>query len=72
MSKIPMVAESYGKEIGEVFKIRLKTGSTCLAKFSVDKGLLYQDRFGSWAWARLVLVDLLTGNAEIIEEGTEL
>ena len=68
MNVIPMVAKEYGKEVGEVFKIRLKTGSICLAKFSMDKGLLYHDRLGSWSWARLVLTDLLIGDAEIIEE----
>ncbi|MBR1696425.1 hypothetical protein [Selenomonas ruminantium] len=68
MSKIPEIAEMFGKEVGEVFKIRLKTGAICEAKFSTSKGLLYQDRLGSWSWARLVLNDLLTGEAEIIEK----
>lgn len=67
MNIIPVIAEKYGKEIGEIFKIQLKTGSICVAKFTTDKGLLYQDRFG-WFRARLVLADLLTGDAEIIEE----
>ena len=71
MSKIPMIAEMFGKEVGEVFKIQLKTGSTCEAKFSMSKGLLYMDRLGSWAWARLLLNDLLTGDATIIEEGAK-
>ena len=70
-NKMKEVAAMFGKELGEEFKVRRKyylSCSTVKARF-IDKGfqVLY-DGSDYWTFNFERLVDLLTGEAVIIDE----
>jgi hypothetical protein len=66
-NKMAEVAKMFGKELGEEFKIQSFTGRVWIAKFTLN-GLKHCHNASEWLRGSDYLKDLLTGEAEIVEE----